>query len=78
MVAFHASWIVGWFFLMMIVAGVALLVVWAVRARPLSPTTQVPVRETPLEILNRRFAAGEITADEYKHARDLLSGGGKS
>jgi uncharacterized membrane protein len=78
LVAFHASWIVGWFFLMMIVAGVALLVVWAVRAHPLSPTTQVPVRETPLEILNRRFAAGESTADEYKRARDLLSGGGKS
>jgi hypothetical protein len=32
-------------------------------------------RETPLEILQRRFASGEITAEEYQRARDLLGGG---
>ncbi len=32
-------------------------------------------RETPLDILARRFAAGEISADEYQKARDLLLGG---
>jgi uncharacterized membrane protein len=37
-----------------------------------------PARETPLEILARRFASGEITADEYQRARDLLGGGGKT
>jgi uncharacterized membrane protein len=37
-----------------------------------------PARETPLEILARRFASGEITAEEYQRARDLLEGGGKS
>ncbi|TME57719.1 MAG: hypothetical protein E6I58_04845 [Chloroflexi bacterium] len=35
-------------------------------------------RETPLEILARRFASGEITAEEYERVRDLLQGGGKS
>jgi uncharacterized membrane protein len=37
-----------------------------------------PARETPLEILARRFASGEITADEYQRARDLLEGGRKT
>ena len=37
-----------------------------------------PARETPLEILARRFASGEITAEEYQRARDLLGGGGKA
>ena len=32
---------------------------------------------TPLDILARRFAAGEIDADEYKKSRDLLRGGDK-
>jgi len=35
-------------------------------------------RETPLEILARRFASGEISAEEYERARDLLGGGGKT
>jgi len=35
-----------------------------------------PGRETPLEILDRRFASGEISAEEYQRARDLLKGGG--
>jgi uncharacterized membrane protein len=34
------------------------------------------MRETPLQLLDRRFAAGEIDAEEYKRARDLLTGGG--
>jgi uncharacterized membrane protein len=68
-------------------AGVAVLIVWAVRAssRPAYPVaapyvqTGSPLqaaRETPLEILARRFAAGEITAEEYERARDLLGGSG--
>ena len=77
MVAMH----VGWLFFMaifwlMVLAGVAVLAVWFVRSRPISPTTHPAVRETPLDILSRRFAAGEIGADEYKRSRDLLGGGG--
>jgi uncharacterized membrane protein len=41
---------------------------------PISPT---PPSETPLDILARRFAKGEITAEEYQKARDLLGGGDK-
>jgi uncharacterized membrane protein len=35
-------------------------------------------RETPLEILARRFASGEITAEDYQKARDLLGAGPKT
>jgi uncharacterized membrane protein len=38
--------------------------------------TAQPPRETPLEILARRFASGEISAEEYERGRDLLGGGG--
>jgi Predicted membrane protein (DUF2078). len=30
--------------------------------------------ETPLDILARRFASGEISAEEYQRSRDLLRG----
>lgn len=33
------------------------------------------MRETPLQILDRRFAAGEIDADQYRKARQLLTPG---
>jgi uncharacterized membrane protein len=63
--------------------GIAALIVWGVRSsgRTVSPVGAVPMqaaRETPQEILARRFAAGEITAEEYERARDLLGGGGKT
>jgi putative membrane protein len=67
---------IGAIFWLMILVGVALLVIWVVRSHSLSPTIHPQMRETPLEILARRFAAGEIDADEYKRSRDLLGGGG--
>ena len=64
---------------------VVLLIVWAVQqSRPMHappPPGQppaMPARETPLDILARRFASGEITAEEYQKARDLLQGGGSA
>jgi putative membrane protein len=78
MVAFHLVWVVGLLFMLAVLAGIAVLVVWAVRPKPMAAGTTHPViGETPLQILDRRFAAGEINADEYKRSRDLLSGGGK-
>jgi putative membrane protein len=74
----HFGWLVLIaVFWLMVLAGVGLLVVWFVRARPLAPAGTAAHRETPLQILDRRFAAGEIDAEEYKRARDLLGGGGK-
>jgi uncharacterized membrane protein len=70
------------------VAVVVAVIVLAVHAstRPAYPAGAAPMHmgavppapETPLEILARRFASGEITAEEYQKARDLLGGGGKT
>jgi len=60
-----------------IIAGIVLLIVWAVRALPGSNLmrSNIPATaETPLDILARRFASGEINADEYERSRDLLRG----
>lgn len=85
-VGFNFLWVLP--MILLVVAGVAILAIWAIResARPphpvgppSMPVNQMPAqapRETPLEILARRFASGEITAEEYQKARDLLGGSG--
>ena len=60
-----------------ILAGVVLLIIWAVRSMPgstLTRTAPTATAEAPLDILARRFASGEITAEEYERSRDLLRG----
>jgi putative membrane protein len=60
-----------------ILAGIVLLVIWAVRALPSSSVmrSNVPATgQSPLDILARRFAAGEISAEEYQRMRDILRG----
>ncbi len=61
------------------------LTVWATHqapqtasVAPYGPPPAMPPRESPLDILARRFAAGEISADEYQKARDLLKGDSKT
>jgi uncharacterized membrane protein len=72
--------IIGGLAWVLIVAGAVLLVIWAVRAFPGrrlpggGPPLQPVAVESPLDILARRFALGEITADEFEHARTLLRG----
>jgi len=45
------------------------LVTWLTRR-----DTSVPRQETPRQILDRRFAAGEIDAASYAQARRLIEG----
>jgi putative membrane protein len=54
---------VGWLFII----GLVLLAVWAFAGR--SDGAHPP---TPLEVLETRFARGEITAEEYRDRRDVL------
>jgi uncharacterized membrane protein len=74
---------------LLLVAGVTVLAIWAIREStrphpvgpPRMPMDQMPTqaqRETPLDILARRFASGEITPEDYQKARDLLGGGPKT
>jgi uncharacterized membrane protein len=70
----------------LVLVGLVALVVWAVTRPaqhpasmpPYGPTAAAPPHESPLDILARRFASGEISADEYEKARDLLKGDSKS
>ncbi len=50
--------------------AVVALVVWAVRA--LFPGTHEAARAGPLDLLKRRYAAGEITSAEYEQARRAI------
>ena len=86
-VGFHFLWVLP--LVLLLVAGATVLVIWAIREsarpHPVGPprmpldqmASQAP-RETPLEILARRFASGEINAEEYERARHLLGGGPKT
>jgi putative membrane protein len=68
---------VGWFFMLMFWAVLIALIVWAVtRLLPTSGTREADGRdraETAQEILDRRFASGEISPEEYQKARDVLA-----
>jgi putative membrane protein len=63
---------------LLILAGVVVLAVWAFRALAgparMSPPPQPVMAETPQDILARRLASGDITAEEYQRARDVLGG----
>jgi putative membrane protein len=67
---------VGTIFAVLVVGAIAVVVFLALRTQSPSPTTHPATGETPLQILDRRFASGEINAEEYKRARDLLTGAG--
>lgn len=60
--------LIGMIFNLAIIIGIVLLVIWAVR-RLSSGTThwnQVRDAQTPREILQTRYARGEITRDQYQ------------
>jgi len=69
----------GWMMILMPVLwiGLTAVIVWAVvkvAQRPANPVSEQPRRETPQDILDRRFASGEIDTDAYTQAKDHLAG----
>ncbi len=62
----------GWVFMILIwvliIAGIIALVKW------LTQSTSGNQKKTPLEILQDRFARGDINEDEYEHKKNILQG----
>lgn len=56
--------LVGWLFWVMVAVGI-----WWAITRAVSDHTE---RETPLEVLQRRYAAGALTTEEYEERRKAL------
>ncbi|HEY5144915.1 MAG TPA: hypothetical protein VII98_15550 [Solirubrobacteraceae bacterium] len=69
----------GWGMMALIiitVLAVVALVIWLVRANGLTRSTAVggAPAETPMQILDRRLAQGEIAPEEYKDRAAILGG----
>lgn len=71
----------GWMVLMVVImvlfwAAVILGIVWLVRGGATGDWS-LPVRrsETAADILERRFAEGDLTVDEYRARREVLANG---
>lgn len=79
----HGGWGWGWMSLMMVAmvlfwGAIIFGIFWLVRSatRGGSGSTEPPVsKESPVEILERRFAEGAMTAEEYRARRQILVDG---
>lgn len=71
-------WFGGWWmalWMLLFWAGLILLVVWGVRAVSSEGRgAGRPDRSTALQILEERFARGEIDRDEFEDRRSVLEG----
>lgn len=64
----HWLWWIGW---ILLVGGL----VWAItrsQQRQSGPPSSAEPRETPLEVLQRRYAEGEISTEEYEERKGRL------
>ena len=74
----HGDYGAGWMIVMMIGmvifwGAIVLAVVWLIRGGA-ERATQTQ-EATPLEILDRRFAEGQMSVEEYRERRAELAGG---
>jgi putative membrane protein len=65
-----AGWIAMMIAMALFWALIVVGIVWLLRAQPWASSR--PGDENALDILSRRFAAGEISADEYRQRRTVL------
>jgi putative membrane protein len=73
----HGGWGWGWMSLMMIVFWGAVIfgIVWLIRGvgrGGSAPGERRLSRESPVQILERRFAEGAMTPEEYRARREVL------
>ena len=68
----------GWLWMLggaMLLVGLVVLIVWLVGRAGHATQTPQPSAQDAHEILRLRFARGEITADEYATAKQILETG---
>ena len=77
----HGGWGWGWMSLMMVMmvlfwGAVIFGIVWLIRgaAWGSTPRERDMPKETPAEILDRRFAEGGISEEDYRARREVLKG----
>ncbi len=64
--------LIGLLFNVLIVVGIVVLVVWAVKRFSLGGS-HMPGRESPRDIAQARYARGEITREQYQEILKDLS-----
>ncbi|MGB7979190.1 MAG: hypothetical protein WCF36_00165 [Candidatus Nanopelagicales bacterium] len=75
----NSGWASGWgggwggAWMMLMWVAILALTIWAIVALTRSGTDRTPGRSTPRQVLDQRFAAGEIDQTEYRTARNLLT-----
>ena len=65
-------WGYGGIFMWLILIVILVVVVYFLFERKKSEDGDVPERETPLEILKKRYAKGEITKEEFDRMKDEI------
>lgn len=69
---FGGMGLLGTLMMLLFWAGIVLLLVWVIRAY--AGTSHSMTNDAPLDILKRRYAAGEISAAEFEQARRVIEG----
>lgn len=59
----------GWTMMILFWTAVLVVIIWAIRVLGTKPP---PTLATPLEVLERRFAAGEIDREDFEERKRLL------
>lgn len=62
-------WVLGWLLVIGVIAAIVLAAVWTARRLAVPAPQQT---ETPLTILRRRYAAGEIDAEQFQKMKTHL------
>jgi putative membrane protein len=60
----------GWTMMIVLWTAVLVVIIWVIRSLGTKPS---PTPPTPLELLERRFAAGEIDREDFEERKQLLS-----
>ncbi|HEU4319179.1 MAG TPA: SHOCT domain-containing protein [Acidimicrobiia bacterium] len=65
----NAMGLFGWTMMILFWTAVTVAIIWAIRSLTAKPSPTLP---TPLEVLERRFAAGEIDREDFEERKRLL------